>query len=191
MDKTYSGAETNNSTEAPALKRIFDKCAEQVISDEQAWRVLAPIIKMIKAGKFEKPRPASFYVKMLITVAAAVTIAVTVIFMHQNSPYNALMNIAGTENTLANAGWSGYISLAHIEERGGGDIAFRLVSADNTEVFDAAVTEEVGVYTFRGIPDGNYRLMALLSPLTDALHSEQVGELVVKDGRAVLVFDGD
>ena len=36
-----------------ALKNIFDKAAEETISDEQVRRLCAPIIKMIKEGKFD------------------------------------------------------------------------------------------------------------------------------------------
>ena len=39
----------------PVLKQIFDKYAEETHTDEQVQRVLAPVLKMIAEGEFDKP----------------------------------------------------------------------------------------------------------------------------------------
>ena len=39
---------------SPVLKEILDRCAEDTATDEQVLRVLAPVIRMIEEGKFDK-----------------------------------------------------------------------------------------------------------------------------------------
>ena len=46
----------DNPSGAAALRRIFDYHAEETITDDQAQRVLEPVLKMIKEGKFDSPR---------------------------------------------------------------------------------------------------------------------------------------
>jgi len=43
------------------LKQILDEYAEETISDEQIERVLAPVIRMIEAGCFNRPKPKRFH----------------------------------------------------------------------------------------------------------------------------------
>ena len=44
--------EPNNT----ALKEIFDHYIEDTITSEQIRRVLEPVLKMIREGKFDRPR---------------------------------------------------------------------------------------------------------------------------------------
>ncbi len=42
-------------SQGAVLKYIFDRCAEESITDEQVARVLAPVLAMIRAGAFDRP----------------------------------------------------------------------------------------------------------------------------------------
>ena len=44
-----------NLTDVFVLKNIFDWFVETNITDEQTCRVIEPVLKMIKEGKFSKP----------------------------------------------------------------------------------------------------------------------------------------
>ncbi len=38
------------------LQRMIKRCAEDMITDEQVARVLAPVLAMIQAGKFDQQK---------------------------------------------------------------------------------------------------------------------------------------
>ncbi len=40
----------------PALKQIFDRFADESISSEEVDRVLEPVLALIQAGAFDRPR---------------------------------------------------------------------------------------------------------------------------------------
>ena len=59
--KTYDTYyEDDENIGASALRNVFDLYAEYSITEEQVERVLAPVIKMIQDGKFDKPRQKHF-----------------------------------------------------------------------------------------------------------------------------------
>jgi len=198
MNKIYNGTETENTTEAPKLKRIFDKYADQMISDEQVRRVLAPVIKMIKAGRFDtkpkqqpqpNPKKRTPWAQAFALVAATITIMIAAVFMHQNSPYNALNIMPATGATLSVAQAPGWTTQSPTAQGRDVSAVLRLVGTDNEQEFSA--TEEVGIYTFSGIPDGTYQFVIVLHPNAEGVQSELIGELTVEDGRAVLVVDAE
>ena len=40
----------------PALKQIFERCADESISSEEMDRVLEPVLALIRAGVYDRPR---------------------------------------------------------------------------------------------------------------------------------------
>ena len=38
------------------LKQVFDGYIEDTITDEQVWKVLEPVVKLIEQGAFDRPR---------------------------------------------------------------------------------------------------------------------------------------
>ena len=43
-----------NNIESPNLTQLFNRCAEESITDEQVKRILKPIFERIDAGEFKK-----------------------------------------------------------------------------------------------------------------------------------------
>ena len=39
-----------------AFKKACDDYIEETVTDEQVWRILEPIIRLIKQGAFDRPR---------------------------------------------------------------------------------------------------------------------------------------
>ena len=46
----------SESANKTTIKKVFDGYAEDTISEEQVQRVLAPILKLIREGYFDRPR---------------------------------------------------------------------------------------------------------------------------------------
>jgi len=65
------------------LKQIVDLYAEETVSDEHIERILEPVVAMIQAGKFDRPRRSSHVhdIKPLIAagIVATVTLAVALV----------------------------------------------------------------------------------------------------------------
>jgi hypothetical protein len=64
----------------PALKQIFDRYAEESVTEEQVARVLAPVLAMIRAGRFDRPKGERYewLIKPLIAGIAVATLIITV-----------------------------------------------------------------------------------------------------------------
>ncbi len=62
------------------LKQIFEKYAEDSITDEQVQRILAPVLQMIRDGKFDRRRRFTWQAKLLISALTAVLILAVVVF---------------------------------------------------------------------------------------------------------------
>ena len=60
MEYTNAVNRINDEYNIIVLKEMFDKCADDNISDEQLNRILEPVLIMIKSGKFEKSRRMRF-----------------------------------------------------------------------------------------------------------------------------------
>ena len=41
---------------ASVMKQVFDGYIEDTITDEQVWRVLEPVFRLIRQGTFDRPR---------------------------------------------------------------------------------------------------------------------------------------
>ena len=53
-------AENRSGATKQMLKLVFDEYIEETIDDEQIEHVLAPILKMIRAGEFSKKTQSRF-----------------------------------------------------------------------------------------------------------------------------------
>jgi len=51
----------NKSAGSSALKQVFDGYIEDTITDEQVWRVLEPVLRLIRQGAFDRPRRFLFF----------------------------------------------------------------------------------------------------------------------------------
>ncbi len=60
---------------ADIIRQVFDQYAEESITEEDVQRVLSPVVAMIRAGCFDRPRrfwPISLVITMLVVVLAVV-----------------------------------------------------------------------------------------------------------------------
>ncbi len=65
--------------QSSVLKLIYDRYAEETVTDEEVRRVFEPIGNMIKAGRFEssrRPVTSAKYMRHLAAAAAMIAVAV-------------------------------------------------------------------------------------------------------------------
>jgi hypothetical protein len=94
MCRPYYSELDETSAENSVLQRIFDMQEQETISDEQVQRVVAPIIKMIQEGRFDKHNWRWRIKKILETASACITAVTLVIGNHMTS--NELIEIYKT-----------------------------------------------------------------------------------------------
>ena len=76
---------------APVLKKIFDRYAKETITDEQIRRIMAPVLRMIQEGKFDRSflQRYKWLIHPLISGIAIAALILTVAFSQTNeTPYN-------------------------------------------------------------------------------------------------------
>ncbi|MDR1291820.1 MAG: hypothetical protein LBJ91_00270 [Clostridiales Family XIII bacterium] len=63
----------------PVLRQMLDRYADEAVTDEQVARVLAPVLAMIRAGRFDRPRGGrySWLIRPMILVIAVVALIIT------------------------------------------------------------------------------------------------------------------
>ena len=163
------------------LKQLFDRYERDTISDAQARRVFAPIVKMVKEGRFGhtprvQPRRFWRWLKVIGAVAVALAIAIAGCLWQGTGrqPQNAegLVGVSGTGIPLAGPNLLAFL---------GADIlAVKLAPAApyDDQVFAIAQMGEGGVYAFAMVPDGHYRVLSFL-PNDGVGQGVEVGNLVV------------
>jgi hypothetical protein len=163
----------------PVLKQIFDREAEETITDEQLRRVLAPALRYIESGALDqkKRRRADWYMKPLAMVAVVAMVFLGVLMFPGAAEFGRAASVVPAEGDTAEgdtvtlpdtqlplAGWVEPVTVSgrvFLQDSGDGvaGAQLALVDTDGVEAA-AATTDEDGAYVFRGIPDGTYRLRA-------------------------------
>ena len=84
----------NTALKVPVLKEIFDRYAEDTITEEQVQRVLAPVLRMIREGRFDKLRKRRFSWREnpVISVIAVLMLVIVVAFTQNIKAADGNMN---------------------------------------------------------------------------------------------------
>ena len=193
--------EPEEPPKVPVLKEIFDRYAEETITDEQLQRVLAPVLKMIQDQKFKKSRwrRYSWLMKPVVSVVAVVAIIAIVAVTQKNGVVDRDIVIQDNEVPLVAraVSMSSLAGRVCLEDNGVDGIAVSLVDTTSMKIVETAITNADGAYSFQTIPVGTYRLkvllpdgMALVDGNTDGtVMVNQKTELLI-DGKTVIEMKG-
>ena len=161
--KNTTTGKTNNVS---VLKQIFDWHEAETITDEMTQRVLEPVLKMIREGKFVRSpwHRYSWLVRPVLAVATVAALIVTVAVTQSSGitakgivvsdPDVPLVAMSVDNNIVC-----GKVSL---EDKGIGGIEIVLIDAESNTVVHTAVSNDDGSYSLDGIPSGTYKLRVLL-----------------------------
>jgi hypothetical protein len=182
---------TDNSPARSPLKRVFDKCAEEMICDEQGDRVLAPVLKMIEEGKFDKPPLFSLASLALPALAAGAAIAIIAGFIQHETVGDDLVRLPDVLPPLSGRAPVELIEkrLAALNERIVSDEKLMLLNIESQEIFEAVMVGDNGVYEVSAVPDGVYWVIEAPARIPDALDRAKAGKWVVTDGKAEPVYE--
>ena len=76
-------ATSGSALNKPFLKQVFEKYAEESITEEQVRRVLEPILRMIYEGRFDKRKPRKSWIVNPLGSTIAVAILILVVAIMQ------------------------------------------------------------------------------------------------------------
>lgn len=196
-DKTAYDLDSDPMDDSNLIK-IFDFQIEETISDEQAGRVLAPVLAMIMEGKYDRNRRmvriaplATVAAILAIVVAAAATSLVrngmgsnVYIDIPENNPPLAAM-------VLSESALSGYVTL---EDEGVAGVLLSLIDFYSSEIVKTAITDSSGFYEFPDAQAGQYKLKITPPSGMSIDATENEAGWVVADGKMELIVvcdDGD
>ena len=173
---------SNKPPRFSALKEVFNKYAEETITEEQVLRILAPIISMIREGNFDKKQTKITnvsFTKILLPIAAVFVLAMTVIFTLPKSKQNTNIIILDPATPLANFSivsnsLSGKVVL---EDKGLDSVELQLIN-DNEESI-STTTDSNGIFSFDDIPNGKYQLLVILPEGLELLTDTIDGYIVI------------
>ena len=191
--KLRDAGSVNDPPDNCVLKKTFDRCAAITITDEQVRRMLEPILRMIREGRFDRPSVFSRWLQAVVVAAAAVAaVALIVAFVRCDNMRESFMadvpNI--TISTVGAASYErGYEMFASVvlQGRNTRDAKFVVYDESGAAIIGAAVMKEDGSYRFSVIPDGDYRLVAILPAYPESERNVDIGRLIVTGGRYRLI----
>lgn len=161
MDNMSTDKTKNDSQKDSVLKEVFDRYADDIITDKQIERLLKPIIQMIKEGRFD--RKITKLWEPILALAAVLILAITVLFTQIDERFNRKVLLEEprtptTSFTLLENTISGRI---HIEDKGVEGIMVQLLDS-NSQLVDLTMTNEMGEYTLKNFKNGIYMLKVIL-----------------------------
>ena len=181
-----------NIVKSPTLKRIFDKYAEDTITNEQLLRVLDPILVMIREGRFDthKTRKIFSLLAPVLSIAAALAITFTLVFSHMHRNNINTVIIPYSEIPLAAMPISSNIIEGRFFAKDKGIENITLVLQDtNGQLVDSTITNDKGEYLFKGFKDGVYMLKVVL-PSGMTITRETDGFIEIR-GKTKISFDSN
>jgi len=188
--KNKAGAEEGD---APVLKMVFDRCAEETISDEQIRRVLEPIRHRVYSGQYNAARPKPpLRLAALRPVAAAIIIVLAALVLDARFGHRR-MEIPGPVIPLARIDNSTVTmtGCVTVNGSGAGGVCLTLTGIDDADISQTAVTLDDGTYDFCDLADGAYRLTAGALAGPGAEKSVYAGTFEVSGGKVRLIENGD
>jgi hypothetical protein len=175
--------EADNLAEMSAMKQILDWHMEETITEEQVQRVLAPVLEMIRQGRFSKRRRMQ-RIRNIALWAATCVAAITVLLLTV-ADLHPWIEIPETEIPLAATPIAGGSLSGRVTFEGWGvsGVVLALEYAGGGSA--TTVTDNGGKYAFDGISRGNHRLEVEL-PDGMALEGGADGFLLnMTDGKAL------
>ena len=173
------------------LVDILNELSVEKATDEQVQRVLEPVLTMIREGKFDKPKRSRFrwWVKPMLSVVAVAVIALATVFGQTatvpNSSEVSRGYIAVSDADIPLAAKPGLNTLSgqvSMEDKGVGGIEVLLIDAVSMKTIETATTNIDGSYQFNKVPDGTYRIEAVL-PDGMTLVGENMHETIYELGK--------
>jgi len=189
---TTFGEEDQKSSDAGILKEMYEVHAEETISDEQARRVLKPVLAMIDEGKFDKPRRI-ISIAPLATVAAVLVVAVTATLMLFSQPDNPGIEILEsnpplTDSIPARTVLPGSVTLSG---KGVSGVTIILEDAYSLESVITVVTDNSGDFEFpEGVQPGLYKLIVIPPDGMEIINvTDSDGGIVVGETAHLIISD--
>jgi hypothetical protein len=167
---------------------VFDRFAEESISDEQAKRLLLPVLDMIEQDKFSKRRANNRKAMSVAAVAAAALVAVALPRITTNP--HAFVEIEGPSIPLASTStvklnsFTGRVELPFSQAP---DSVFILACeyCEDTYVLPQALTG--GTTELVGVAYGSYVVLAQPTPDSTADSNEPICRLIVTNEGVELI----
>jgi len=179
----------------PVLKLIFDRHAEETISDEQIQRVLEPVRQRIQAGEYRTKRPDRLHrlTVTLMQIAAAIVLVVlaTSVIKAQIDKRSTDIPAVSTPLTEAISDKCTLTGRVTIKGSGAGGVKLTLLVSDSMETSETTVTLNDGTYSICDVENGIYYLIAELSSATETSRIINAGTLEISNGNVMLVRGGD
>ena len=188
------------SSGAYALGQIFEQ-AEDVISDEQVERVLAPVLQRIRAGEFDhfyRRRQSTLGPPYILVAASMVAVLIISLFAHIDT-VRQFVGTGAIVETLEHVEISASIGGVALFEQAIPDYAFllrgdirnaELAIADrhDSRLLGRAGLGDGNTYRFEPLPDGSYRALAMLPIDAEHVQGIEIGRILVANGQAQLIL---
>lgn len=201
MNKKQLNFTEENTNENSIIKRALNQYGNEVISDCDVSRLLAPINIMIDEGKFDKPRLFSWWPQTLVVAAVAAALAVVITLSGSDHAHEALrvgdlveitdlrIPLAGAPNVDENA-LSEFVIMPIRDLE---NTNFMLIDDINLEEINIPVKGFDGNYalSFYGISDGSYTLKALFENGDERTYAVEVGRITIINGVIDFVMEKD
>jgi hypothetical protein len=143
------------SDESSTMKRIFEMQEQETISDEQVQRVLAPVLEMIRQGKFSKRNRMWRRIrKIAVGFATCISIAAFAFVAPQMWVDISPAEIPLVSTPFATSSLSGVVTL---EGKGVNGVVLTLWNSDSG-TGTVVISDISGGYSFDEISAGDYRL---------------------------------
>ncbi len=187
MYSAYSGRAARNAREEPLLRQIFDRYAEETITDEQARRVFEPVGRLIREGRFHKRRRPQA-ARVFASIAAVLVVAVAMAVAAGERIEETFVLIPESEIPLAAPAFAAVPLSGRIQAGGEGvaGVSLTLFERESGAVAGTAVTDADGAYSFAARPDTAYRLEAVLPGGMAA--AKRGGAWILQGSEAELTF---
>lgn len=176
------------------LKEIFDIFAEDTITDEQINRILAPVLKLIREGKFRKTRRdrIAFFTLPLLSMAAVIVLIATVVISQRGVVENKRITVIEPLVPLSNflkEGDNELLGRAYHKNSGLEGVVLQLQDT-KTGTIVSTITNSDGQYTFSKIPDGVYKVKVVLPEDMRLVNGGTEGYITI-DGTTDIKFGMD
>lgn len=142
------------------LKTIFDKYAEDTVTDEQVKRILTPIIRMIFEGRFSGAiRRRTTWLPQIIVTVAAVLVFVVITTVSGRGVQSKTVLLPEVNVPLANISILNTLSGRVVtEDKALAGVEIQLVDSTTNEVVVTTITNSNGEYSFSGLDNGKYTI---------------------------------
>jgi len=206
--------EDKEPQKASTLKKVFDKHAEETITDDQLDNILAPVLAGIEEGKYRKHRSNSLKKWFAGPIPAMAVIVALIIFVAMNTNDTPqqdvfteiseadvpLAQLVSDETPAEKNAITGKVYFEEPDSEVSSDLSeglagaiIQLIRAEDGSAYSWTITDENGEFILRGFPDGVYQLrVALPSEMGVAFAAEVAPDTNAEENAmvALLMING-